>query len=55
MTRAPGKRTADSAATASAILSAIEAGATYAQAARDAGVFLPRQKGYNIGSAKGFV
>lgn len=38
MTRAPGKRTADSAATKSAILGAIEAGATYAQAGRDAGV-----------------
>ena len=36
--RAPGKRTADSAITRSLILSAIEAGATYAQAARDAGV-----------------
>ena len=38
MTRAPGKRTTDSAITRSLILSAIEAGATYAQAARDAGV-----------------
>lgn len=38
MTRAPGKRTTDSAATKSAILGAIEGGATYAQAARDAGV-----------------
>lgn len=38
MTRAPGKRTADSSITRSLILSAIEAGATYAQAARDAGV-----------------
>ena len=38
MTRAPGKRTADSAVTRSLILSAIEAGATYAQAGRDASV-----------------
>lgn len=38
MTRAPGKRTADSAITRSLILSAIEAGATYAQAGRDANV-----------------
>jgi hypothetical protein len=38
VTRAPGKRTTDSAITRSLILSSIESGATYAQAGRDAGV-----------------